>query len=143
MRPLSPEKPVARNATFSAWLVARLRRAVPGVIVIAMGLRQAVLEEGVVVILLDMMSLQPDARRMDRLDMGGKAAVRLVDVGADVPRAGDHVLRIDARLLEVGLAVGALVDLVERTGVAVDAVRAELGGHDGGDSLRHAVVVRR
>src|SRR6266702_3091749 len=102
MRPLSPES--RSRETRHSPSRARLRRAVPGVIVIAMGLRQAVLEEGVVVILLDMMDLQPDARRMDRLDMGGKAAVRLVNVGADVPRAGDHVLRIDARLLEVGLA---------------------------------------
>src|ERR1700759_972238 len=81
--------------------VRRLRRAVPGVIVIAMGLGEAVLEEGVVVVLLDVMDLQPDARRMDGLDMGGKAAVRFVDVGADVARAVDHVLRIDAGVLEV------------------------------------------
>src|SRR3984893_8097503 len=142
MWPLSPESR-SRETRHSPPRAPRLRRAVPGVVVIAVGLRQAVLEEGVVIVLLDMMGLQPDARGMDRLDMGGKAAVRLVDVGADVPGTGDHVLRIDARLLEVGLAVGAPIDLVERRGVAVDAVRPELGGHDRGDGLCHAVVVGR
>ena len=53
--------------------------------------RQSVLEETIVVVLLDMMHLQPDAGDMDRLAMGGEAPVGLVDVVAKVTGAFDDV----------------------------------------------------
>src|SRR5262245_66385998 len=108
----------------------RLRFRMPGLVVVAMDLREAVAEVGVVVFLLEVMDLQPDARRMDRLDVGREAAVRLVDVGADVARAVDHVLGIDARLLEIGRAERAAVELREGRGVAVGAVGDGPGGGD-------------
>src|SRR5262249_13856071 len=58
--------------------------AVPAGVVLALGLGVAAVEEGVVIAKVEMVGLQPDARRIDRVAMGGEPAVALVDVGADV-----------------------------------------------------------
>src|SRR5215212_1460726 len=98
----------------------------PHVIVGTVYVGQAPAEEAVVVLLLDMMGLQPHAGHVDRLAVRWESAVRLVDVGADVPRALDDIGGVIARLVQVLLAELALVDAFEQRLVAVDTGWAEL-----------------
>src|SRR5215217_2619898 len=86
---------------------------VPGAVVAAMGVSQAVLEEALVVLLLHVVGLHPHAGDMDGLDVRRKAPVGLVDVGADVARARDHVLAVLAGLGEVARPEFALIDACE------------------------------
>src|SRR4051794_20717770 len=62
---------------------------VPGGVVGAVGVGEAGGEEALVVRRLDVVGLQPHAGHVDRVDVGREATVRVVDVLADVARAGD------------------------------------------------------
>src|SRR3954452_7992911 len=101
-------------------------RRVPTLVVQLVFLRQPATEELLVVLVLDVMGLQPNAGHVDRVRVRREAPVRLVDVGADVARAGDHVGRVVAGLLEVLGSEFAAIDALEQPLVGVDAFRAEL-----------------
>ena len=76
----------------------------PVAIVVAVGLRQAVAEEAIVVFELHMVDLQPHARNVDGVAMGGESAVRVVDVvaGGQARKAGDLLLWTAASLRQSG-----------------------------------------
>ncbi len=80
---------------------------------------------------------------MDGVAVRGEPAVGLVNVRADVARAGDYVRGVGAGLPEVLGAELAPVDACEQALVGVDAPRTELLGHHSVHGITHGVVVRR
>src|SRR4029077_3772458 len=82
--------------------------SVPEPLMVALRLGVAVVEQRVVIVQVEMVCLQPDARRVDRVAMGREAAVPLVDVGADVLGAGDDVVAVMRHFLEIFVAAVAL-----------------------------------
>ena len=78
---------------------AGLRGSVPFGIVVFVRFSQAVAEVPSVVLGLNVMHLEPDARNVDRVAMSGEAAMGVIDIGADVLDAVDHVRAVDRRFL--------------------------------------------
>src|SRR4051794_13610357 len=73
----------------------------PVLIIRAVRVRQCILKITIVIFELQLVHLQPDSGRMDRVYVGRESTVRLVDVCADVPRALDDIRRIIAGLFQI------------------------------------------
>src|SRR6185437_16545294 len=103
---------------------------------------QAVPKEFLVVILLDMMNLEPHTGNVNCLGMGRESSMSVVNVIAHITGARDDVLGIIARLTEVSGPELTLVDPLEQGPVAVDSRRTELVGDHHVDRLVYRSVVR-
>src|SRR5258708_35485109 len=79
----------------------RVLRSVPKPLMFALRFGVAAVEQRVVVVQVEMVRLQPHARCVHRVAMGGNTAGPLVDVGADVLGAGDAFIAAERRCLAV------------------------------------------
>jgi len=97
----------------------------PALVVPPVHIGQAVAEIAVVVLDVWVMHLQPNPRYVDSVDMRREPAVSLVYVGADILDAGNHVLAVFFRLVQVPIAKIFVVDAGKSRLVVINAVSAE------------------
>ena len=70
------------------------RDLVPVLVVRSVDFGQTGAKEAIVVLNVRVMDLDPHAGNMDRIDMRWKAPMRLVDIGANIAHAGDHIVTV-------------------------------------------------
>jgi hypothetical protein len=114
---------------------------VPVPVVGAVRFGHAILEELLVILILNVVSLHPNPGDVYGLAMRGEPPVSLVDIGAEVRAAGDHIFAVVARLFQVLRPEIAFVDPLEQRRVGLDPSWSELVLHHYADGLGHTRVV--
>src|SRR5262249_12893521 len=123
LRPRHVGPPLSRPASRSVGM--------PPLLVLPLRFGVAAVEKHVVVAKVEMVGLQPDAGHVDGVAMGGKSAVPLVDVGANVLHAGDHLFLVVRHFLEIARSAILAENSVEIGRIVVGAPLTVFGIHDG------------
>src|SRR5271166_5042574 len=113
----------------------------PARLMLSLGFGVAAVEQRVVIVEIEVMGLQPNAGRINRVAMGGEASVPAVDIGADVLGAVDDLVAVMGNLANILLAAVALENPAEIGVVAIGPPGPIFGRNDRVHGVGHRRVI--